>query len=381
MRRRFRQSAGAPSWQHLPTDYEWDRRHAVARDVFVPWVEAAIGLSGRTVVEFGCGAGPVAAAFAPCSGRYVGLEIDADAVAVGRAALARHGLSPELVVAPPDRILGELRALAGEVDVLLCYAVLEHLTLDERLEVLEAAGDVVAADGHLVVIETPNRLTPWDYHTSGLPFFNQLPDALALRYASRSDRDGIAAAGLDELPRWGRGVSYHDFEVALGDLSGRVLAGGWDAALLEERPVAREELALQEVLDGARPDLHSAFSRSWLDLVLAMAPAQAPPQMRPWALGTVGTARVAYSAGLIMVDEAGAPVRVTLPVPTQRVVVGIETATAFELRDEATGAVVRAERGSREGTFFGEVALPAPATDLTVALDSPGAISCVLYDV
>lgn len=380
MTQRFRRSAGAPSWQHLPTRYEWDRRHAVARDVFVPWVEAAIDLRGRTVVEFGCGAGPVAAAFAPGCGRYVGLDIDAEAVAVGREALAEHGLAPELVVAPPERILDALRGLAGEADVLLCYAVLEHLALDERLALLEAAGEVLGADGHLVVIETPNRLTPWDHHTSGLPFFDQLPDALALRYAGRSEREGFAAVTAAELPRWGRGVSYHDLEVALGDLSGRVLAGGWDAGLLEERPIARDELALHEVLEAARPDVHAAFARSWLDLVVAMAPAEPRPQLRPWTLRTDGTARVAYSAGLIMVDAAGTPVRVTLPAPTRRMVVGVETATGFELRDDATDATVRAERGSREGTFFGAVTLPVPASSVTVALDGPGAISCVLYE-
>ena len=50
------------------------------------------------------------------------------------------------------------RARRGEVDVFLLYAVLEHLTVAERLAVLRLAREVVKPDGAIVVCETPNRL-------------------------------------------------------------------------------------------------------------------------------------------------------------------------------------------------------------------------------
>jgi hypothetical protein len=73
------------------------------------------------------------------------------------------------------------------------------------------------------VVETPNRLWCIDNHTSLLPFFMWLPDDLALAYAGRSPREAIrekfAGAGEEqmlEFLRQGRGVSYHEFELALG---------------------------------------------------------------------------------------------------------------------------------------------------------------------
>ena len=173
----------APERPEFPSAWDdWHRRRGVAERHFVPWLEQVQPLRSGCVLEYGSGYGSVTAAFAPLAGRYIGLDIDAAAVATARRILAEGGLEPELVAAPPDRILDETAGFRGEVDVFLCYAVLEHMSVDERLALLETARAVVRPGGLIVVIETPNRLTPWDYHTSQLPFLNQLPEDLALRY-------------------------------------------------------------------------------------------------------------------------------------------------------------------------------------------------------
>ena len=61
------------------------------------------------------------------------------------------------------------------VDLVLLYALLEHQTLDERIETLRLAERIVRPGGAIVVTETPNRLTYVDRHTSQLPFFHLLP--------------------------------------------------------------------------------------------------------------------------------------------------------------------------------------------------------------
>ena len=132
----------------------------------------------------------------------------------------------------------------------------------------------------LVVCESPNRLLPWDYHTSELPFFGCLPDELALRYLDRSERadfkEDVAAAlaegaaeGRERLIRWGRGVSFHEFELVFPDFPANVVACNYEPELLGVREIHREELALARFLKRVRPEIPPSFTRYWLDLVIA----------------------------------------------------------------------------------------------------------------
>lgn len=276
-----------------PEPNYWPDRYARARDFLVPWVELTVPLAGRTVLEYGCGHGPVSCAFAERAGRVIGVDIDTALVEEGRRRVTDDGVADrvELERHPVEEILDAVRARRGEVDVFLLYAVLEHLTLDERLAVLELAREVTREDGASVVCETPNRLIPFDHHTTRVPFMTMLGDELAWRYRDRSDRqdflDAMAAAearGEEEAReawvRWGRDVSFHEceFELVFGDLREHVIASSYDVALFEERPIHAEELALARYLERVRPDLAPCFSRSWLDLVLTPRP-HAPPRV------------------------------------------------------------------------------------------------------
>jgi SAM-dependent methyltransferase len=355
-------------------------------------VEEIMPLSGRTVLEYGSGNGAVTAAFAPRSARYIGIDIDADQVGAAKRLLANRQTEATLLAAPPEQILAETAAFLGEVDIFLCYAVLEHMTVEERLSLLELARGVLRDDGVIVVVETPNRLTPWDYHTSQLPFMNQLPEELALRYFHRSERtefvEALEAAeddaGLREtFARWGRGVSYHEFELVFGDLRRHVVASSWEPMLLPERNIYREELALQRVLDQARPDLPPLFSRYWLDLILTAQPFTQPRRfLRPWALRTTGSVSAAYDATEVVHLQANdAQLAVDLPSPSDRLVVGIHTADLGRLsvRQTATrteeGAVIRGG-----GPEFADLRFPSRADRYEVALSAPGLVTFVGYE-
>jgi SAM-dependent methyltransferase len=354
-------------------------------------------LRGRTVLEYGCGNGAVTAGLASHAGRYVGIDIDEAAVDDARRLLAEGGLTPELLVAPPNRILKETAAFKSEIDVFLCYAVLEHMTVDERLALLQLAREVVRPDGIIVVIETPNRLTPWDYHTSQLPFLNQLPEDLALRYAHRSPREEFVTALRDAagqgpdsereaFTRWGRGMSFHELELVFDELSHHVLASSWDPVLLPEREVYRDELALQRILDRTRPDLPAAFSRYWLDFILAPEPRTGDRRfLRPWALHTSGSTGAAYEpAELVTLTGPESVLAVALPVPSSRLVIGLDTA------DDDRKVMLRVPDSGREAHFaarrvggHGAVAdarLDAPGQHFEVRLDRPGVVSYVLYE-
>ncbi len=95
----------------------------------------------------------------------------------------------------------------------------------KRQRSLRAAWQLLADGGILCIIEAPNRLWLFDDHTADLPFFHWLPDEIALEYLKQTPRYQAAAFDTTsegaklELSRRGRGVSYHDIELALGPVS------------------------------------------------------------------------------------------------------------------------------------------------------------------
>jgi 2-polyprenyl-3-methyl-5-hydroxy-6-metoxy-1,4-benzoquinol methylase len=374
----------------VPSDCE--RRRLVAERYFVPWLEEVLPLTGRTVLEYGCGGGCVSSAFAPRCGRYIGLDIDPDEIGAARRLFAERGIEATLVAAPPDRILAETAAFSGEVDVFLCYAVLEHMTVEERLALLDLAGQSLRGGGVIVVIETPNRLTPWDYHTSQLPFMNQLPEELALRYFDRSQRTEFVqalqsaqdtAALRERLTRWGRGVSYHEFELVFGDLSRHVVASSWEPALLPERNIHREELALQRILDQARADLPPAFSRYWLDLILVPEPLAEPRSfVRPWAVRTIGSTSAAYDFEAVQLYSDDSMLAVDLPRSSGRIVVEVEGGGGSRhvtVRQATTGREQGAVAAGA-GPAHVDLRFPEPADRYEISLHPPGWITFVGYE-
>ncbi len=262
-------------------------RHDAAITYIVPWVNQAIPLAGTSIIELGCGTGSSTAAFAPFVDVVHGYDISPSSIAAAKVRLDAHGLADraELIVSPPAELLQtvEARHAAEPADIVLLYALLEHQTVDERIETLRLAQRVLKPDGAIVVTETPNRLTYFDRHTSQLPFFHLLPVDLQLLYAGRSPRatfvTNIAAhrerqvgdAALRELMiRWGQSVSFHDFEVAIGDVNDRILSSGLHPNLMKLRPERPEEKPLRDFLRSTDLSIHPGFTRYYLDLIISV---------------------------------------------------------------------------------------------------------------
>jgi 2-polyprenyl-3-methyl-5-hydroxy-6-metoxy-1,4-benzoquinol methylase len=376
---------------------DWIRRRGVAETFFVPWVDRVLPLAGSTVLEYGCGNGAVSAAFAPRAAGYLGLDIDEGAIRQGQELLEQEGVEAELHAVPASEILDEVAALRGEIDLFLCYAVLEHMTVSERLEVLELARSVVRPEGVIAVIETPNRLLPWDHHTSQLPFYSQLPDELAIRYRHRSPRSDFvaaldAAAGegdgrvQETLTRWGRGMSYHELELVFEDLAARTLATSWELDLLAERNIHREELALQSILDEIDPSLPPSFSRYWLDLIIAATPAPAPvPHMRPWAIRAVNSPGCSYDRhDIVRMSDASASLSIGLPAASRRLIIGAQadgpTSEITVVQPETGKEVVLNAPHGPHGPAYGECRFDVAAERYELRLGSAGIVSFVGYE-
>ena len=257
----------------------------------MPWL-LGLGkdLSSLNVVELGCGRGLKAIPWSRLVRSYLGVDLDPDVIGFARNAaketrrdnLEFHAGNAADAVRDPARF-----GITGRIDVIVLYAVLEHLTPPERKGVLGLCREVLQDGGMTVFCETPNRLIPHDGHSTYLHFFQTLPPEIALEYVKRSPRPDAVKAVTDEesLYRWGQGASFHEFDLWMADAAGRlpgILADGWSHWPICDEPLRRDELALNEYLDANGPLAPPAFARFWLDAVFdgAAPPGSMPPV--PW---------------------------------------------------------------------------------------------------
>lgn len=245
----------------------------------VPWVEAAFPLSGAKVLEIGCGGGAATLAIAHRCAQVEAFDIDPASLALAASRAAEHGLAniafgrldPEW--AKTNCSESFVAARAGRYDAILLPAVLEHMTIEERLEALGALWRLLRPDGAMIVYDTPNRLYPYDMHSFRLPFFDWIPDEIAMRYAARSPRAELSQA-LDAaqdkslaLHRIGRGVSYHEFDLAIGLQEFEVVNDGYSKLAHRKTNTVYEGL-LAGALQEFAPHVPLGFSKAFLELVL-----------------------------------------------------------------------------------------------------------------
>lgn len=255
-------------------------RSATARDTIIPWLSREMDLRGKQVVEFGSGTGAISCAFAQYGARVQGYEIEAPSVeaAVHRARLLGldnchfSHIGPDLL---PAAVQAEWE---GKADIALFFAVLEHTTHEEAISLLGSAWACLKPGGLLVVADTPNRLSYYDYHTSHMPFFNNMSDEMVSAEAWRSDRSDFKTAfenqPMDDaqrlgLVRWGRGVSYHAFEGAIGwEVHNHVVLPGYEKEITDVWPLAIEDTVMLMYFKAKPIHAHHAFARSALNLAI-----------------------------------------------------------------------------------------------------------------
>jgi ubiquinone/menaquinone biosynthesis C-methylase UbiE len=202
--------------------------HAVGRLIYdrheyVPWLNALRRLDGARILEIGCGTGSSIFAMVEQGSKATGIDVSSESVEVARARFRFFELDEPSM---HDMNATELDTHFDHqsFDLVIFFASLEHMTHGERQRSLQAAWRLLADDGILCITEAPNRLWLFDDHTGDLPFFHWLPDELALEYFKQTPRyqaspfDTTSEEAKLTLSRFGRGVSYHDIELALGPI-------------------------------------------------------------------------------------------------------------------------------------------------------------------
>ena len=125
----------------------------------------------------------------------------------------------------------------------------------------------------MVVYDTPNRLHPYDMHSFRLPFYNWLPDDLALLYMSKSPRTEFmpiinsAADPRHALYRLGRGLSYHEFDLAIGLSELEVVQDSYSRLLTHRGINSGFEGMLMEAFHQHAPHVPACFSKEFLEFI------------------------------------------------------------------------------------------------------------------
>lgn len=254
-------------------------RLEVDRVWVVPWLDATRSLDGLRVLEVGCGTGSSTVAIAEQGARVTALEPHRPSLAVAHERLAVYGLDVEFVEGNATEI-GTL--LAGRsFDFILFHACIEHMTHEERMISMRTTWESLPSGGLWGLTETPNRLWYFDDHSSWLPLYQWLPDDLAIRYARFSPRedfrDRFHEPTTDELRafyRYGRGVSFHEFELTLGPVRDLSIVSCRRLFHRRQRPMRwwkrrwTKAGRFERTLTALCPDVPRPFLLPSLDLVL-----------------------------------------------------------------------------------------------------------------
>ncbi len=259
---------------HLASRLDRNRREVI------PWLCGVRPLAGARILEIGCGTGSSTVALAEQGARVTGLDIDGSSLAAARDRCEVYGLEAVLLEA---NAVGMSRAFPGETfDLIIFYASLEHMSIDERLAALAEAWEMLPGGGLLAVVETPNRLWHHDGHTARLPFFHWLPDDLAVRYSRFSPRErfnalhgeGSRQEQLTALYRWGRGVSYHEFDLALGRVEELEVQESLKSFLRRKDPlgslrkIRHRSYPRERLLRQHHPGIQEGFCQAYLNLII-----------------------------------------------------------------------------------------------------------------
>ncbi|MBL7220288.1 MAG: class I SAM-dependent methyltransferase [Phycisphaerae bacterium] len=249
------------------------------RRFIVPWLDAARPLSGSRILEIGCGTGTSTVALVEQGAEVTGIDINERSLNVAKDRLGVHGLDACFHLVNADEIAN--RFSDRHFDFIIFFASLEHMTHTERMIAMKDAWDLLPTGGLLGVIETPNRLWYHDSHTSRLPFFQWLPDDLALEYSRFSPRDivrdvytqGDRESQLAFL-RLGRGVSFHEFELTMKPVS-QLHVVSCKASFFRRRSVLNwlawrfsTDRRYASLLARACPGLDRGFLQPFLDIII-----------------------------------------------------------------------------------------------------------------
>src|SRR5436309_80249 len=160
------------------------------------------------VLEIGCSFGHITEYLQQCAAvrRINTFDTDRAFVDMVRVKVDELGLDK---VADVRHLDGEatcrLPWADGAYDLVLAIGVVEHLPRRDRRRQVDEYYRVLAAGGHIAILDTPNRAFPLETHSVGLPLVQWLPAPVAYAYARALRRRRFAAVPYAEFVADGTG--------------------------------------------------------------------------------------------------------------------------------------------------------------------------------
>jgi len=257
-------------------------RQATMETLVIPWIQRTRSLRGLSVLEPGCGMGPMTCALAKTGCSLASYEIDPIMVRAASARLSILGLQGPAVfhVSADDAVDDLPRRFPDGVDAIPCIGILEHIPEVPRLELMRCFWNLLRPGGLFIVAHTPNRLTYHDLHATRMPFGHMLPDQIAIRYFGRAPHDAYresmkwaaaqSEAKLIEMRHgFGTGLSFHDFEIAFGtrDIQSLVADDGLGPEMMAWYRDDLETNLLWQYMQSVNLPLSRGWSRQFLNII------------------------------------------------------------------------------------------------------------------
>lgn len=276
---RFPEGYLSTDWGKNDLENHLFKRLDLDRKLVIPWLDTVRPLRNTSILEIGCGTGSSTVALAEQGAAVTAVDVDASSLLVASERCRTYGLEVSFAQANAT----EVHQLFADrhFDYIIFYAALEHMTMEERMSAMRATWQMLSLGGLWCVIDTPNRLWYYDAHTSLLPFHMWLPDELAFAYSRFSPRQNYREryreytdeARLDFLRR-GRGVSFHEFELAMNPVKALRIKSSLNVTNRERGLLGflkwrlSNEYRYISLLRRIAPDLHEGFLQSSLYLII-----------------------------------------------------------------------------------------------------------------
>jgi len=136
-----------------------------------PEIEYHCGpLNNKRILDFGCGTGATTAALAHYCKDIHAFDVDAASLEICKLRIKEHGLDNRVQFCSPTDV-DAIKRSVGPFDLILLNGVLEHIPLSQmnlRRHTVRALFELLKTPGHLYINDTPNRLYPYDFHTTQL---------------------------------------------------------------------------------------------------------------------------------------------------------------------------------------------------------------------
>jgi SAM-dependent methyltransferase len=215
-----------------------------------PEIEYHCGtLKGKRVLDFGCGTGATTAALAYFCEQVRAFDTDEESTNICRRRLKEHGLETRVSFSCADDI-DEVKDSLGAFDLILINGVIEHIPLSKhglRRRIILSLFQLLKSGGYLYINDTPNRLLPFDFHSTQLWWipWTKPGSQWAYRRAIRKRKYFDAA------------------KISKGPL-GLEEAGAWGATYCEITGYLRgEEFVCLNLVDGHNRHLYYMYPRTW----------------------------------------------------------------------------------------------------------------------